>query len=103
MDVIRKIEQEYMKKDIPEFRPGDTIRVHYRTKEGDRERIHLMEGVVLKFSGKGPGRTVTIRKVSYGIGVEWIFPLHSPRVEKIEVLKRGKYRKAKLYFLRGNK
>jgi len=84
-----------------EFRAGDTVAVHYKIKEGDRERIQIFEGVVIAKKGGGVGETFTVRKISYGIGVERIFPLHSPLIEKIEVKRLGKVRRAKLYYLRG--
>lgn len=100
MDLIRSIEQEQLRKDIPEFGPGDTVRVHFKVVEGNRERIQAFEGVVIKRKGGGIRETFTVRRVSYGIGVERIFPLHSPRIEKIEVVRRGRVRRAKLYYLR---
>ena len=94
------IRQEGLKKDIPVFRPGDTIRVHAKVVEGESERIQLFDGVVIARRGSGIAETFTVRKVSFGVGVERIFPIHSPRVEKIEVLKQGKVRRAKLFYLR---
>ncbi|QJA05635.1 50S ribosomal protein L19 [Thermosulfurimonas marina] len=100
--VIREIEERYMRKDLPDFRPGDTVRVHYRIQEGEeKERVQVFEGVVMRKRGSGTGATFTVRKVSFGIGVERTFPLHSPRIEKIEVVRRGKVRRARLYYLRG--
>ncbi len=99
--------QEYLKNSIapdkkfPEFRPGDTVRVYYKTKEGDRERIQRFEGVVISKRGKGLSKTFTVRRVKHGFGVERIFPLYSPNLEKIEILRHGKVRRAKLYYLRG--
>ena len=101
MDYIRMIEEEQMKKDLPAFRPGDTVRVHVRVIEGTRERIQAFEGVVIKTKGGGLRRTFTVRRVTYGVGVERTFPLHSPRIDKIEVVRRGVVRRAKLYYLRG--
>ena len=101
MDYIRMIEEEQMKKDLPSFRPGDTVKVHVRVVEGTRERIQVFEGVVIKIKGGGLRETFTVRRVSYGVGVERTFPLHSPRIDKIEVVRHGIVRRAKLYYLRG--
>lgn len=100
MDVIRQLEQEQMRRDVPEFGPGDTVRVHVKVVEADRERIQVFEGVVLRRNGGGLSETFTVRKVSQGVGVERTFPLHSPRVDKIEVVRRGDVRRARLYYLR---
>ena len=100
MDYIRIIEEEQMKKDLPAFRPGDTVRVHVRVVEGTRERIQAFEGVVIKTKGGGLRRTFTVRRVTYGVGVERTFPLHSPRIDRIEVVRHGVVRRAKLYYLR---
>lgn len=100
MEIIRAIEQEQMKKDVPEFQPGDTVRVHVKVVEGDKERIQAFEGTVIARKGSGLSETFTVRRVSYGVGVERTFPVHSPRIEKIEVLRKGKVRRAKLYYLR---
>lgn len=100
MDYIRMIEEEQMKKDLPSFRPGDTVRVHVRVVEGSRERIQVFEGIVIKMKGGGLRETFTVRRVTYGVGVERTFPLHSPRIDKIEVVRRGVVRRAKLYYLR---
>ncbi|MGC8488643.1 MAG: 50S ribosomal protein L19 [Clostridia bacterium] len=100
MDFIRLIEEEQMRTDVPSFRPGDTIRVHVRIREGTRERVQPFEGVVIARKGGGSHETMTVRRVSYGVGVERTFMIHSPRIEKIEVLRRGKVRRAKLYYLR---
>ncbi len=89
-----------MRTDLPQFKPGDTVRVHFRIREGEKERVQVFEGTVIGRSGSGPRETFTVRKVSYGVGVERIFPLHSPRVEKIEVVRAGRVRRAKLYYLR---
>lgn len=101
MDYIKLIEEEQMKKDIPSFRPGDTVKVHVRIVEGSRERIQVFEGNVIKMKGDGLRETFTVRRVSNGVGVERTFPLHSPRIDKIEVVRRGIVRRAKLYYLRG--
>ncbi|HZG16459.1 MAG TPA: 50S ribosomal protein L19 [Candidatus Bathyarchaeia archaeon] len=98
--VIRELEKEQMRQDIPAFRPGDTVRVHVRVIEGQRERIQLFEGVVIRRRGGGVSETFTVRKVSYGVGVERTFLLHSPKFDKIEVVRYGKVRRAKLYYLR---
>ncbi|MCR4750944.1 MAG: 50S ribosomal protein L19 [Eubacterium sp.] len=100
-EIIKKIEEEQMKQDIPAFRVGDTVKVYGKIKEGNRERIQVFEGVVLKRQGGSNRETFTVRKTSNGIGVEKTWPLHSPNVEKIEVVRRGKVRRAKLNYLRG--
>jgi len=99
--IVREIEKSMLREGAEEFRAGDTVAVHYKIKEGDRERIQIFEGVVIAKKGGGVGETFTVRKISYGIGVERIFPLHSPLIEKIEVKRLGKVRRAKLYYLRG--
>ena len=101
MNMILELEKSMMRSDLPDFRSGDTIAVHYKIKEGDRERIQIFEGVVIAKKGGGVRETFIVRKVSYGVGVERIFPLHSPLIDKIEIKKKGKVRKAKLYYLRG--
>jgi large subunit ribosomal protein L19 len=98
--LIRELEKEQMKQDIPAFRPGDTVRVHVKVIEGQRERIQLFEGVVIRRRGSGVSETFTVRKISYGVGVERTFPLHSPKIDKIEVVRQGRVRRAKLYYLR---
>ena len=100
MNIVQEITQEQLRKDIPSFRPGDTLKVHVKVIEGTRERIQLFEGVVIKRHGGGISETFTVRKISYGVGVERTFPLHSPKIDKIEVARRGKVRRAKLYYLR---
>jgi large subunit ribosomal protein L19 len=100
MNPIDKIESEQLKADIPQFKPGDTIRVHVKVIEGEKERIQVFEGVVLRKSRGANRASFTVRKTSYGVGVERTFPLHSPRVDKIEVATRGVVRRAKLYYLR---
>ena len=103
MNVIDRIEREGMRKDIPDFGPGDTVRVHVRILEGDKERIQIFEGTVLGRSGGGLRETFRVRKLSYGIGVERIFPVHSPRLERIDIKRFGRVRRAKLYYLRDRK
>ncbi len=100
MDLIKVIEGEQLRSDIPVFNVGDTVKVHAKVVEGNRERIQVYEGVVLKRQGGGLSETFTVRRISYGIGVERTFPLHSPRLDKIEVVRRGKVRRAKLNYLR---
>ncbi|MBW1721027.1 MAG: 50S ribosomal protein L19 [Deltaproteobacteria bacterium] len=100
MNIIDMLEKEQMRVDIPDFKAGDTIRVHARIKEGDKERIQVFQGVVIRKRKGNTGATFTVRKVSYGIGVERIFPLHSPSIEKIEVVTRGKVRQGRLYYMR---
>ena len=98
--LIREITAAYMKNDVPEFRPGDTVKVSVKIKEGDRERIQLFEGLVIKKRGGGISETFTVRKNSYGVGVERTFPVHAPLVDKIEVVRKGKVRRAKLNYIR---
>lgn len=100
MDKLKLVEATQLKKDIPEFHPGDTVNVHVRVVEGDKERIQQFLGVVIGRRGAGLNETFTVRKISNGVGVERIFPIHSPRLAKIEVTKQGKVRRAKLYYLR---
>jgi large subunit ribosomal protein L19 len=100
MNLIDQIEAQEMKKEVPDIRVGDTVKVHMRIVEGEKERIQVIEGVVLRMHGGGARKTLTVRKISFGIGVERIFPLHSPRVEKVDIVKRAKVRQAKLYYLR---
>jgi len=101
VDEIRLIEEEQLRKDLPEFRAGDTVRVHVKVREGNRERVQAYEGVVIARKHGGLKETFTVRRVTYGVGVERTFPLHSPRIDKIEVMRRGIVRRAKLYYLRG--
>lgn len=103
MDVIREIEKEYLKTDLPQFRAGDTVIVKVKIKEGDKERVQAFEGVVLRKRGGGVRSTFTVRKISHGVGVERVFPLHSPSVESVTVKTRGKVRQGRLYYLRGLK
>lgn len=98
--IIEKVTQAQLRDDIPEFRPGDTVRVHALIVEGERERVQLFEGLVIKRRGIGVSATYTVRKISNGVGVERTFPLHTPRVQKIDVIRRGKVRRAKLYYIR---
>lgn len=100
-ELLRKIEQKYLtEKKYPDFRVGYTIRIHYKIKEGDKERIQPFEGVVIRIRGSGAGKTFTVRRESFGVGIERTFPYYSPNIEKIEVVKIGKVRRAKLYYLR---
>ena len=100
MDIISQLEAAHSKKEIPALRPGETVRVHVKVVEGEKERTQVFEGIVIGLSGSGNRATFTVRKVSYGVGVERIFPLHSPRIDKVEIIARGKVRRAKLYYLR---
>ena len=102
-NLIDRIEREGMRKDVPDIDPGDTVRVHVKIIEGEKERIQVFEGVVIGRRGGGLRETFRVRKVSYGIGVERIFPIHSPRIENIEITKKGRVRRAKLYYLRDRK
>jgi large subunit ribosomal protein L19 len=103
MDMIKQIENEQLREGLPSFDPGDTLRVNVRIREGEKERIQAFEGVCIGRSGGGAGETFTVRKVSSGIGVERVFPLHSPMLESIKVVRRGRVRRAKLYYLRARK
>lgn len=98
--LLDAITKEYLKKDVPDFRPGDNVKVHIKIIEGDRERVQIFEGLVIKRRGGGVSETFTVRKNSYGIGVEKTFPIHSPAVDKIEVVRHGKVRRAKLNYIR---
>lgn len=100
-ELVRALGQEQLKKEVPNFGPGDTVRVHVKIVEGKRERIQVFKGVVLKRQGGGIQETFTVRKISFNVGVERTFPVHSPRIEKIEVTRKGKVRRAKLNYLRG--
>lgn len=99
--LIALIEQDYLRTDIPQFKAGDTIAVYYKVKEGNKERVQLFEGVVIRVNGGGIAKTFTVRKVTAGIGIERIIPVNSPMIDKIEVLKIGRVRRSKLYYLRG--
>ncbi len=100
MDKMKLVEATQMKTEVPQFRPGDTVNVHVRVIEGDKERIQQFQGVVMGRHGSGLRATFTVRKISNGVGVERIFPLHSPRIAKIEMMKEGRVRRAKMYYLR---
>lgn len=101
MNILESIAQDYMKKEIPAFNVGDTVRVHVKIKEGNRERIQMFEGFVLKKQNGGVAANFTVRRIASGVGVEKTFPIHSPWVEKIEVIKEGSVRRAKLHYMRG--
>ena len=103
MDLMEMVEREQFRTDLPDFRVGDTIRVHVKIVEGDKERIQPFEGVVIRKKKGGIRSTFTVRKISYGIGVERIFPFHSPRIEHIDIVSRGKVRRARLFYLRNLK
>ena len=100
MNIIEALEKEQLRDDVPKFGPGDTVKVHAKIVEGTRERIQVFEGVVIGRQGTGVREMFTVRRISYGVGVERMFPVHSPRVDKIEVVRRGAVRRAKLYYLR---
>ncbi|WFA09780.1 50S ribosomal protein L19 [Tissierella sp. Yu-01] len=100
MNIIKMLEDEQLRNDIPSFNVGDTVQVHYKVVEGTRERVQVYEGTVIKVQGEGARRTFTVRRLSYGVGVERTFPIHSPRIEKLVVTRRGKVRRSKLYYLR---
>ena len=99
-NIITEITKDQLRSDLPTFKPGDTVKVHVKIVEGTRERIQLFEGVVIKRRGGGISETFTVRKISYGVGVERTFPVHTPKIAKIEVVRKGKVRRAKLYYLR---
>jgi large subunit ribosomal protein L19 len=103
MDLLRAVDNSQMRTDLPRFRPGDTVRVHVKIKEGEKYRIQVFEGVVIAQKNNGISSTFTVRKVSLGYGIERIFPVHSPIIEKMEVVKSGKVRRARLYYLRGRR
>jgi large subunit ribosomal protein L19 len=100
MSILKSLESKYRKSDLPQFSPGDTLRVHVKIKEGDKERIQMFQGTVIAKTGSGISESFTVRKVSAGVGVERVFPLHSPNLSKIEIIKQGKVRRSKLYYLR---
>jgi large subunit ribosomal protein L19 len=101
MNIRNMLENEQMRMDIPSFRAGDTVRVHVRIKEGEKERLQSFEGVVIRRRGSGLDASFTVRKISYGVGVERIFPMHAPVIDRVEVLTKGKVRQSRIYFLRG--
>lgn len=101
MNDLQYVERAHLRDDVPDFRPGDTVRINVRVVEGGRERIQLFVGVVIARDGDGLSETFTVRKISFGIGVERVFPVHAPIIQKIEVARRGRVRRAKLYYLRG--
>ena len=101
MSELKSLEGKYLKQDIPQFGPGDTLKIHVKIKEGDKERIQVFQGIVISRKGGGVSESITVRKVSAGIEVERIFPLHSPNIDKIQVLRKGRVRRSKLYYLRG--
>ena len=103
MDLLRAVENSQIRTDLPQFRPGDTVRVHVKIKEGDKYRIQVFEGVVIAHKNNGISSTFTVRKVSFGYGIERIFPVHSPIIDKLEIVKSGKVRRARLYYLRGRR
>jgi large subunit ribosomal protein L19 len=103
MNAIENLEKEHLRMDIPNFKPGDTVKVNFKIQEGDKERIQIFEGVVIRRRRGNTRGTFTVRKISYGIGVERIFPLHSPYIDKIEVVSKGRVRRSRLYYLRGRK
>ena len=100
MDILHKVTAEQLRTDIPEIHPGDTLSVHVRVIEGEKERIQVFEGICIKIRGGGINKTFTVRKISHGVGVERIFPIHSPKIAEIKVERRGKVRRSKLYYLR---
>lgn len=100
MDVMKAVDAAYLRSDHPEFAPGDTVQVHLRVVEGNKERIQVFEGLVIGDRGSGTSASFTVRKISYGVGVERIFPVHSPNIDHIKLVRRGKVRRAKLYYLR---
>lgn len=103
MNPMEVVEREQLRTDLPDFRVGDTVKVHVKIVEGEKERVQLFEGVVIRKKSGGIRSTFTVRKISYGVGVERIFPTHSPRIDRIDILSRGKVRRAKLFYLRGLK
>jgi large subunit ribosomal protein L19 len=103
LETVHRLEGEYLKRDVPDFRPGDTVRVHVRVIEGDKERIQVFQGVVIARRGGGTRETFTVRKISGGVGVERIFPLNTPVIDRIEMVRRGRVRRAKLYYLKGRR
>lgn len=100
MNKLQEVEKEYLRQDIPDFRAGDTLRIHVTVSEGDKQRIQVFQGVVIARRGHGTGESFSVRKISGGVGVERVFPLHSPVIDRVEVVRRGRVRRAKLYYLR---
>ena len=100
MDILQVLDREQMRADIPSFKPGDTVKVHVRIREGDKERVQVFQGVVIRKRKGRTNATFTVRKISYGVGVERIFPLHSPMIDKVELVSRGRVRRSRLYYLR---
>lgn len=100
MDLVKVLSEQQLKSDLPELKVGDTVKVHAKIKEGNRERIQVFEGIIIAMKHAGINKTVTVRRVSYGVGVEKTFPVHSPNIAKFEVVRHGKVRRAKLYYLR---
>lgn len=100
MDYIRAIERQQIREDLPQIRVGDNVKVYYRIKEGDRERVQMYQGDIIRLAGEGSRKTFTVRKISFGVGVERTFPVHSPKIAKLEVVRHGRVRRAKLYYLR---
>ena len=100
MDLVKALSNQYMKTELPEMRVGDTVRVHVRIKEGSRERIQIFEGVIIARKHGGIGETITVRRISYGVGCEKVFPVHAPNIVNVETVRHGKVRRAKLYYLR---
>ena len=100
MDLIENIEKDYLKQDLPDFNSGDTVKVNVKVSEGNRERIQTFEGVIIAVNNVGINKTITVRKLSFGVGVERIFPVHAPIIDSIEVIRKGKVRRSKLYYLR---
>lgn len=100
MDIIKAVEADYMKESLEPIQVGDFVKVHFKVKEGNRERIQIFDGTVIAIQGHGLSESFTVRKISYGVGVERIFPRHTPKIEKVEVVRHGKVRRAKLYYLR---
>ena len=100
MDLIENIEKDYLKQDLPDFNSGDTVKVNVKVSEGNRERIQTFEGVIIAVNNAGINKTITVRKLSFGVGVERIFPVHAPIIDSIEVVRKGKVRRSKLYYLR---
>ncbi|MCQ5131189.1 50S ribosomal protein L19 [Butyricicoccus faecihominis] len=101
MDLVKVLSEQQLKSDLPDLKIGDTVKVHAKIKEGNRERIQVFEGIIIARKHSGVNQTITVRRISYGVGVEKTFPVHSPNVAKFEIVRRGKVRRAKLYYLRG--